>query len=48
MNTDNNVAETTQRLKFWLGWQTVALCNSWNYLFVSCIWMSKCSTWKMD
>jgi len=27
MNTDNNVAGTPQRLKCWLGWQTVALCN---------------------
>jgi len=48
MNTDNNVAETTQRLKCWLGWQRVALCNNSKCLFVSCIWWSKCSTWKTD
>jgi hypothetical protein len=28
MNTDNNVAKTTQRLKCWPGWQTVPLSNS--------------------
>jgi len=41
MNTDNNVAESMQRHKCWLGWQTVPLWDSSMCLFISCVWKSK-------
>jgi len=37
MNRENNVAETTQRLKCWLGWQTAPLYVSSKCLFDSCV-----------
>jgi hypothetical protein len=37
MNTDSNVAEAMQKLKCWLGSQTVPLCNSSKCLFVSSV-----------
>jgi hypothetical protein len=48
MNTDNNSAETTQRLKCCLGCHTASSCDNSKCLLVSCAGKSKFSIRKTD